>query len=260
VNRRDEETQGKEESGTNRLFSAPLRLCGENDWLVWQLIDSGLPTGGFAHSAGLEAAWQHGEVRNRSELGSFLEASLQQLGRAALPFVTTAFDEPERIAQLDQLCEAFTTNHVANRASRLQGKAFLIAVGRIFADHGICAALSSTSGLGSGQRGGCASLALPFVHFAVVFGAILQQFGVSRDTTMRMFFFVHLRSVLAAAVRLNIVGPMEAQTLQQKLSPNAEQILQRCRSLALDDAAQSAPLLDVWQGAHDRLYSRLFQS
>ena len=28
----------------------------------------------------------------------------------------------------------------------------------------------------------------------------------------------------------------------------------------LDDIAQTAPLLELWQGAQDRLYSRLFQS
>ena len=75
-----------------------------------------------------------------------------------------------------------------------------------------------------------------------------------------MFFFNHLRSVLAAAVRLNIVGPMEAQTLQHRLSPKADEVLQRCNSLTLNDLVQTAPLLDLWQGAQDRLYSRLFQS
>jgi urease accessory protein len=75
-----------------------------------------------------------------------------------------------------------------------------------------------------------------------------------------MFFFNHLRSVLAAAVRLNIVGPMEAQVLQHKLLANAELIQQKCQTLTLDQIAQTAPLLDLWQGAQDRLYSRLFQS
>ena len=36
--------------------------------------------------------------------------------------------------------------------------------------------------------------------------------------------------------------------------------LDRCRDLDERDAAQTAPILDVLQSAHDRLYSRLFQS
>jgi urease accessory protein len=75
-----------------------------------------------------------------------------------------------------------------------------------------------------------------------------------------MFFFHYLRGVLAAAVRLNIVGPMEAQKLQRKLSPTAEAIMQACDRLTLDQIAQTSPLLELWQGAQDRLYSRLFQS
>src|SRR5579872_3919452 len=96
-----------------------------SDFTLWQIADSAFPTGGFAHSAGLEAAWQHGEVRNRGELISYVGAGMHQLGRAALPFVTAAHAEPERLEEFDSLCNAFTTNHVANRASRTQGKAFL---------------------------------------------------------------------------------------------------------------------------------------
>jgi urease accessory protein len=210
-----------------------------SSFTLWQLADSAFPTGGFAHSAGLEAAWQHGEVRNRKELLSFVEAGLHQLGRAALPFVNAAHAEPGRVQEFDNLCEAFTTNHVANRASRAQGKAFLSAVQRIFT---------------VGQP------VLQFNHFAPVFGSAMAQLEVSRDTTSQLFFFNHLRGVMAAAVRLNIVGPMEAQTLQRQLTPVAEEVLDRCQSLAVDDIAQTSPLLDLWQGAQDRLYSRLFQS
>jgi urease accessory protein len=215
----------------------------QNDWLIWQLIDSAFPTGGFAHSSGLEAAWQHGEVRNRAELAFFIEASLQQLGHAALPFVMAAYDEPEKLNEFDHLCDVFTTNHVANRASRAQGRAFLTAVERIFK--------SEIRNPKSEIR---------FAHFPPVFGASLRRLEISRETMMRMFFFNHLRGVFAAAVRLNIIGPMEAQLLQQLLAPQAEKILKRCESLTLDDFAQISPLLDLWQSAQDRLYSRLFQS
>lgn len=211
-------------------------------FLIWQLIDSAFPTGGFAHSGGLEAAWQNGEVRNRIELVSFAEANLLQLRHAALPFVMNAWDEPERLCELDELCDVFTTNHVANRASRIQGKAFLNAVERIFK--------SEVEIQDPDFR----------FHFTPTFGACLRALKLDRNTTARMFFFNHLRTILAAAVRLNIVGPMEAQILQQQLSAKAEEILDCCDSTDLDDLAQTAPLLDIWQGTQDRLYSRLFQS
>jgi len=225
------------------------------DFLIWQLMDSAFPTGGFAHSAGLEAAWQQGEVRGRVELLAFAETSLDQLGHAGLPFVMAAFNAPEKLREFDQLCDAFTTNHVANRASRSQGRAFFTAVERIFPerrpparreDDPICQRAVPEAGAPH--------------HFAPVFGACLWRLNVSRETTARMFFFNHLRSMLAAAVRLNIVGPMEAQILQKRLVPTMEEIMKRCGSLTLDDIAQTAPLLDLWQGAQDRLYSRLFQS
>ena len=217
-----------------------------SDFLLWQLADSAFPTGGFAHSAGLEAAWQHGEVRNRGELLSYVEASLQQLGRAALPFVSTAHDEPQRLEELDRLCDAFTSNHVANRASRAQGRAFLSAVERIF-KVGQASSLSgepmSASKVAPSAPAGTGRMpVLPCAHLAPVFGASLRWLDVPRDTALRLFVFNHLRSLIAAAVRLNIVGPMEAQSLQQHLSSPTEALLQRSVHLTLDDLATSAVL------------------
>ncbi len=231
-----------------------------SDFTLWQLADSAFPTGGFAHSAGLEAAWQHGEIRNRQELVSYIQAGLHQLGHAALPFVTAAYTEPDRLVEFDELCEAFTTNHVANRASRAQGKAFLAAVQRIFlVEQASCLSPSdSLNGMKKMEAGKMP--APPYNHLAPVFGACLRVLEIPADITNRLFFFNHLRGTLAAAVRLNIVGPMEAQSLQHQLAPEAERMLQECSSLTLEDIAQTSPLLDVWQGTHDRLYSRLFQS
>lgn len=237
-----------------------LCLSGENSWLIWQLCDSAFPTGGFAHSSGLEAAWQHGEVRGRVELVAFIKTSLDQLGHAMLPFVTASFDAPDKLTEFDALCDAFTTNHVANRASRAQGRAFLTAVERIFPERGVYAASMSNGDSALKQPEGRAPEAVPFAHFAPVFGACLRRLDVPRETTVRLFIFNQLRAVLAAAVRLNIVGPMEAQMLQHQLSAEAERVRQRCEGLSLDQIAQTAPLLDLWQGAQDRLYSRLFQS
>jgi urease accessory protein len=218
--------------------------AADDDWLLWQLADSAFPTGGFAHSGGLEAAWQHGATRNSAELVSFLEASLEQLGRGSLPFVTAAHDGPEDAGELDRLCECFLANHVANRASRLQGRSFLASCGRIFPAQGIAWMAES----------------FPLGHFAPVFGAVTRALGVSRPGAARLFFFQHLRGLVAAAVRLGIIGPMEAQSLQHQLAPRAQSILRQCENLAVAEIAQTSPLVELWQGTQDRLYSRLFQS
>ncbi len=218
------------------------------DWLLWQLADSAFPTGGFAHSGGLEAAWQHGELRGATELKTFVEASLDQFGHGALPFMLGAFDDVEKLRELDCLCESFTTNHVANRASRLQGQALLASAERIFRLPAFTALRQSTSEH------------LPYCHLSPVFGVVVCSLDVDRVAASRLFIFLHLRGLIASAVRLGIVGPMEAQSIQHHFSPVAESILTRCQHFSVDDIAQTSPLLEIWQGAQDRLYSRLFQS
>jgi urease accessory protein len=216
----------------------------EDHWLLWQLADSAFPAGSFGHSGGLEAAWQLGEVNSRQSFETYLMASLEQFSRAALPFVIDAHRDPDRFAELDDFCEVFLSNHVANRASRLMGKAFAVAAEQSFQS----AALNSL-------RTNCKS-----AHFAPVFGVVTRLLEITREDAVRLFIYIQLRGLLASAVRLGIIGPLEAQRLQFQVSPVAEQLASRSRSLTTADIAHTTPLLDIWQGAHDRLYSRLFQT
>jgi urease accessory protein UreF len=48
--------------------------------------------------------------------------------------------------------------------------------------------------------------------------------------------------------------------MQHELGPMLEEILRSSEHIDADDAAQPSPLIDVWQGQHDQLYARLFQS
>jgi urease accessory protein len=66
--------------------------------------------------------------------------------------------------------------------------------------------------------------------------------------------------MLAAAVRLGVVGSYEAQRLQYESAPLLDEVRRRCADLEEGEATQTAPLLDLMQAAHERLYSRLFQS
>ena len=217
-----------------------------SDWLTWQVVDSAFPTGSFAHSCGLEAAWQHGEIRDAGELRQFLRAALQQVTFGSLPLVNAAYREPERLECLDARADAFLVNSVANRASRIQGRTLLATVGRVWPSPAL-ADLSS--------RAACTS-----AHVSPLTGVTLKTVGLPLETIQQIVLFGTARSVLAAAVRLGIAGSYEAQQLQASCGPWLDELLRRAASLDLNDLAQTAPIADLLQARHDRLYSRLFQS
>ena len=218
------------------------------DWLVLQLADSAFPTGGFAHSGGLEAAWQLGAVRDAAALEDFVDAALWQAGHAVLPLANAAFDGALPLAELDARCDAFLSNHVANRASRIQGRSLAAAFEGSFPTPAVLA-LDRAVREARLRR-----------HYAPLLGAFPRALGVERGAMQRLALFVALRGVVSAAVRLGIVGPHAAQGLQLRRHATLDRVLARCAALGADDLAQPAPLIDLFQSTHDRLYSRLFQS
>lgn len=215
--------------------------------LVWQLVDSSFPTGGFAHAGGLEAAAQLGEVRGVAGLAWYAEETLWSAGTFALPFASAAHRDLAAFPALDRRCDAYTPGHVANRASRAQGRALLRAAGGAFG--GWSAELVQLT----------RSESLPG-HLAPAAGALLGGLGLQADVAQRLVLYLAVRGVLSAGVRLGIAGPIEAQGIQARLNVQAEKVIAACGGLGIEDAAQAAPLIDLFQGHQDRLYSRLFQS
>lgn len=216
--------------------------------LVWQLIDTAFPSGGFAHSAGLEASVQHGHVVDGDTVRAFTMQTIAQCGRGALPLITAAYQRPEDFADFDRLSDVFLSNPVANRASRAQGRALLTSVGRSFPDVAI-ADLDTTV-----RSEGLAA------HYAPVFGRLFALLGVDLADTQRSFLFIAARGVISAAVRLGIIGAYEAQTMQSEMMAHIDPVIRRYGAVAPHDIAQTAPLIDLFQSTQDRLYSRLFQS
>lgn len=218
------------------------------NFLVWQLIDSAFPSGGFAHSAGLEAAVQHGHVADSAGVHAFAKQALAQWGRSALPLVIATHNRPDDLAELDALSDVFLSNPVANRASRAQGRALLTSVARSFTDAQIAPIDAAI------RRDDLAG------HYAPLFGRIFAALGVDAIDTQRAFLFISARGVSSAAVRLGIIGSYEAQTMQFEVASHIEAVIHTCGAVAPGEIAQTAPLIDLFQLAHDRLYSRLFQS
>lgn len=216
--------------------------------LVWQLIDSGFPAGGFAHSGGLEAAMHHGHVVDAADVREFARRSLAQCGRSSLPLVTAAHQCPDELPHLDDLCDVFLSNPVANRASRAQGRALMTCVARSFPD-------TPAAGFANAAHADEAA-----GHYAPLFGALCNLLGVDLADTHRSYLFIAIRGVGSAAVRLGLIGAYEAQTIQADLGTHIDSVIHDCGALPAGDISQTAPLIDLFQSTHDRLYSRLFQS
>jgi len=213
-------------------------------WRVLQLADAAFPTGGFTHSGGLESAVQLGEVRDDASLRAFMRSLLWQTGLSSLPFLAATHDGPARFGALDRMCDAMLTNHVQNRASRAQGRAMLAVTSTVFERDDLARTRDSAK----------------YAHFPPVFGLVTHALGLERRDALVVFAHASLRGALSAAVRLGVTGPHGAQRIQSDLAGALDEIVAAGANIEPEDAAQPSPLLDVWQGHHDRLYTKLFQS
>jgi urease accessory protein len=218
------------------------------DWIALQLADASFPTGGFAHSGGLEAAHQAGALAGPGAVAHFLDDGLWAAGHLTLPFVAAAHADPGALVALDGAHDAALRSPIANRASRSQGRAHLDACVRAFGGREL-----------DGLREAVRAARSPR-HLAPVFGATLGVLGVARDDALRLHLHATARGVVSAAVRLGIAGPGEAQRLQASAAATQSAVLAECAGRAPADQCQTAPLADLLGAGHDRLYSRLFTS
>jgi urease accessory protein len=217
------------------------------DWLAMQLADSAFPAGGFAHSAGMEAASQLGEIADGG-VERFVREAVWQAGFGSLPVVGEVHREPSRVGLVEAVYDAFLTGVVSNRASRTQGRAFVSAAARSFGG-------AAVEGLHDDVRE-----RRLLGHHAPLFGAVAATLGVPRGDALAVWMHVTLRGLLSAAVRLGLAGAHEAQAIQRSMAPLLDRVVAECGELGVEAVAQTAPRLEIAASQHDHLYSRLFQS
>jgi len=220
------------------------------DWLCWQLLDSAFPAGGFSHSGGLEAVWRQGLLADETGDGltGFLGLSLRQAARSWVPMALTVHTNMDQHQEVDQVCQAFLSNHVARQASRQQGLSFLRAGLEAFG-----------SPLLSEMDSRVRDQAI-VGHYAPVFGGVCLALGLGRQRCAELVLFLELRTQLSAAVRLGVTGPMAAQRVQASLASTVAECAEVGLGTELDQIQQITPMLELAQMNQDRLYTRLFQS
>jgi urease accessory protein len=77
-----------------------------------------------------------------------------------------------------------------------------------------------------------------------------------------VFLLGHVKALVSAAVRAGMFGPYQAQktlasgTVRDLLAAMVE----REWATPVEEAGQSVPVMDLWVGRHEVLYSRIFNS
>ena len=87
-------------------------------------------------------------------------------------------------------------------------------------------------------------------------GHCLQLLDMSEQEAEQVFTFTLLRDLFSSAVRLGVMGPMQAQREQMLMQEHLDQWIAACQGTP----QQINPIQEIVQGMHDRLYSRLFAS
>lgn len=105
----------------------------------------------------------------------------------------------------------------------------------------------------------------PSAHLAPLWGVITLLLGVSAHDSLYLFLFSHLRTVVSAAVRASVLGPYQAQGLlasgwvQGLINEKLEEWWEG-EGDRTEEAGQVVPVMDLWVGRHEMLYSRIFNS
>jgi len=85
---------------------------------------------------------------------------------------------------------------------------------------------------------------------------------MSLQQTAYVFMLSHVKALLSAAVRASIFGPYYAQKMlaSVEVQEGIQKVIDQQWNAKIEDAGQSVPVMDLWIGRHEMLYSRIFNS
>ncbi|KAG5936714.1 hypothetical protein E4U53_000164 [Claviceps sorghi] len=254
----------------------PSDLIDASSHFLLLLSDSQLPIGSFAFSSGLESYLAHSPPRRgtttATAFSSFLALSLSSFAATTLPFVLAGHREPSSLVSLDDQLDAAVVCTVGRRASVAQGRALFSVWERSFraalpaarAHAPFLRDFGALLGQGRAAPGGDGEEEPPPVsaHLAPLFGVICAVVGLSARQTAYVYMVSHVKALVSAAVRASVFGPYQAQRVLAggEVQAMIAGVIEREWETRVEEAGQSVPVMDLWMGRHEVLYSRIFNS
>lgn len=249
-------------NGSNPSIAATITInpASANHYLLL-LSDSALPLGSFAFSSGLESYKTHAGLA--ASFHAFLPLSLSSYASTTLPFVLAAHRDPARVAELDDAYDAAVICTVGRRASVAQGRALLGVWEKSFASAVPASSRKVISSLRALPTTSSTGELPPYnAHLAPLFGAVCNLLGLTLQQTAYVFMLSHIKALVSAGVRAAMMGPYVAQRIlaSRDVQDIVTAMIDREWDTRYEEAGQSVPVMDLWIGRHEMLYSRIFNS
>ncbi|WP_280305231.1 urease accessory protein UreF [Nocardia neocaledoniensis] len=211
------------------------------------LADGRLPTGGHAHSAGLEPALRAGLAPEL--IPRYLEARLHTVGRveAATAVLARRVAAGSSAVTLDEIEIAYAarTSSAALRAASAQlGRGIARLAGRLWPDDPAIHTLTEL-------RAPCRPVA---------FGVVAAVAGLDARQTARTVLYDDLQTAACAAPKLLPVDPVEPVRWVLDLAATVDRLagLDLAVTDPADLPARTAPLIEQWSLEHANRQRRIF--
>jgi len=213
-----------------------------------QHADSAFPSGGFAFSQGLESLASSPQTPRAAEIANFIRVQLalrwKTADRVALAHAHRAAADLQAVAAVDHDVEASTIVELLRTGSRRNGMALLAAHVRLRTPR-------ATEYQAMVHRGEALG------HLAVVQGLVWQGIGIAERTAIAMSGYGLANSMATAAIRLGLVGAIEAQRWVASCLP----IIAEATETPVDNdelMSSYVPFSEIAVMRHERQPTRLF--
>ena len=216
---------------------------------VW--FSPAFPVGAFAYSHGLEAAVDHGWIKNRNTLESWFaelvaHGALQNdLILLAAAWRSTDTGDAAQLRDIAELGTALQPTAERHLEATQQGRSFVDTV--------IAAWPPEMPSL-------LRELDQHDITYPVSVGAAAALHEIPLSDVLRAYAVGFLSNLTSAAIRLSIVGQTDAQRILAALMPDLIISAERAETASLDDIGSATLRSDLASMLHETQYSRLFRS
>ncbi len=216
--------------------------------LALQHGDNFFPSGTQAFSWGLETLVAGGMVSNAEQLNEFVASHLKWrwnwFDRPVLAACYRTHKSTQNILELDVMVETRTLGKEARECSRRAGEAFLILHSRL----GNTIAADYRNRILKSEA---------YAHNAVVQGLIWRSLGIECSQAELMSAHMLRTQLVSAALRLGVIGHIDAQLIISEQQSLIEQLLEQ-EVIPVERIGSFTPQIEIAVMQHEVQSSRLF--